>query len=110
MRGQVLLFILLLSNISLIFTQNKLLRDEFNINNNNLEKERDPDEHRSIDEEIVAKDYNLEVYFVITDDDYILKVYRIVGYKGEEVREDIKKQTVLLQHGLAVSLFILIIK
>mmetsp|Transcript_55942 Transcript_55942/g.63853 ORF Transcript_55942/g.63853 Transcript_55942/m.63853 type:complete len:444 (+) Transcript_55942:138-1469(+) len=50
-------------------------------------------------------DYPLEIHYVTTADDYILKVYRIPGKKGEAPSsyENRKRTPMFLQHGLLDS-------
>jgi lysosomal acid lipase/cholesteryl ester hydrolase len=62
------------------------------------------DEHKMTIEELIhSKSYPLEIHNVITEDGYVLRVYRIPGGTGEEDYKLKKKQPVLFQHGLLDS-------
>jgi hypothetical protein len=60
----------------------------------------DPDITRSIEDEILSKEYQLETHFSITSDGFVLKIYRIWGYKGKNNKGN---YVILLQHGLGVN-------
>ncbi len=66
----------------------------------NPDNSSDPDIGRSIEEEILSKEYQLETHFSTTSDGFVLKIYRISGYKG---KSNIGNSVVHLQHGLGVS-------
>jgi hypothetical protein len=79
--------------------------DDFLHYKTNLEKDSDPDINRSIEEEILSKEYQLETHYSTTSDGFILKIYRISGFKG---KSNIGNAVVHLQHGLGVSTFLII--
>lgn len=65
---------------------------------------------------IIFLSYTLETHYVKTEDDYILKIFRIPYSKEKSIRhrnhnEEINhyKKGVLLVHGLIVSIYLYII-
>lgn len=54
---------------------------------------------------VIRKGYPLESHFILTEDGYILKLYRIPGSKvsQESIKQTGNKKLVLLQHGLTVK-------
>jgi lysosomal acid lipase/cholesteryl ester hydrolase len=62
------------------------------------------DEHKMTIEELIhSKEFPLEIHNVITEDGYVLRVYRIPGGKGETNYKEKQKTPVLFQHGLLDS-------
>src|SRR5690349_3386034 len=67
-------------------------------------EDRQLDEHKMTIEELIhSKDFPLEIHNVITEDGYVLRVYRIPGGKGETDYKGKEKRPILFQHGLLDS-------
>ena len=66
-----------------------------------LMKQSDPDEFRDIYQVIESRGYNYEIHEVLTDDDYILTLQRIVNPLFDQRR--LKKTPVILVHGFCLS-------
>ena len=62
-----------------------------------VNRHSDPDVGLSMVELVTRRGYDIETHYVVTEDDYILTVFRIPGKKGSP--------PVLLQHGLFDSSF-----
>lgn len=97
---KVLVLISLCSFLSVINSESEAFLHEITQELNLTENSKDPDVNRSIEEEVLSKDYQLETHFSTTSDGFVLKLYRISGYKG---KSNIGNSVVHLQHGLGVS-------
>lgn len=66
-----------------------------------LIKKSDPDEYRDIYQIIESRGYNYEIHEVLTDDDYILTLQRIVNPLFDQ--GNLKKTPVIMMHGFCLS-------
>ena len=97
---KVIVLISLCSFLTLIKSESEAFLQEIPQEIQYNENSNDPDVNRSIEDEILSKEYQLETHFSTTSDGFILKLYRISGYKG---KSNIGNSVVHLQHGLGVS-------
>lgn len=66
-----------------------------------LIKKSDPDEFRDIYQIIESRGYNYEIHEVLTEDDYILTVIRMVNPLFDQRK--MKKNPVIMVHGFCLS-------
>ncbi len=59
------------------------------------------EEKMSFEDLVTSKNYPLEIHYVTTKDEYILRLFRIPGAKNEKIFDkSVQKQSVLLIHGI----------
>lgn len=76
------------------------LSNQFNTFSENM-KVGDPDIYRSFREITELNGFIMEEHSITTEDDYILKLFRIPGLKSEQI--SLRKPVVMMMHGILDS-------